>query len=289
MKESIDLFIQSIINQQLDNADESDEPNVPDQADAAATPQEVVPYAGWDPISPHGGTDSDVSEDIQYARQQFEAMMAATDPPDQDQYRPIDRDSLITAMLLSLDWDETGYLSQTAFRPLAAMLGLNVSSNESYRIAYMEFCGEYGCQPDTGISTEWLRTWLNDPNGGGYISGTILHRHLFGVWPRPIGMKKNRETPRVSKHPADVMLKKTTFFMPGLTAPTAGTSSTFPPVPPCTTLPGLFSYLPKAASSSTVRPPSIAAFPKPPPSLRGDPYELLMLQQPDSDADDDEP
>ena len=179
-----------------------------------------------------------------------------------------------------LDWNETGYLSQEAFRPLAAMIGLDVSTDERYRHAYMTFCGEYYCQPDKGIETAWLRRWISDRNGEGYISGNVLHHYLFGVWPRP-ARKSTSVPPLVSSHPADVMTK--TIQTVSTATPSMAPLSIFPPLPPGLTQPGSSS----ASTTPPAQPPTIAAFPKPPPSLRVDPYELMLPRIEDTHDDED--
>ena len=168
-------------------------------------------------------------EDIRNMCGQLDAVID-TVRPHQDQYQHIERRNLIAALFASLDWDESGFLSQEAFRPIAGMIGLNVSSNVEYRRAYLMFCGEYGYTPDEGIEIERLRGFISDRNSEGYIPGNVLHNYLFGVYPRPAG-RRTSVPPHVSPHPADVMTKT------GQTRSTSSSSAApppivFPPLPP---------------------------------------------------------
>ena len=73
--------------------------------------------------------------------------------PHPEQYKPIDRPSLITSMCLLLDWEETGYVTKEAFRPVAAMLGLATTSDEEWEDTYTEFCGDFLFKPHKGVET----------------------------------------------------------------------------------------------------------------------------------------
>ena len=179
-------------------------------------------------------------QSIQQMITNLDVVIGDSQRPHPDQYRPIDRPSLITAIFLLLDWEETGYVSRDAFRPIAAMLGMSVTTDEQWENTYMEFCGEYHVQPDVGIEVSWLKSWINDINGEGYISGSVLHNYLFGVKPKP--SRSNRKPPTVTSHPPDVMVKPVTAVSTVSPPPTP--RMVFPPVPP-----GL--QQPSSSSSST--------------------------------------
>ena len=131
----------------------------------------------------------------------------------------------------------------------------------------MVFCGEYHVQPDVGIKVSRLKSWINDINGEGYISGSVLHNYLFGVKPKP--SRLNRIPPTVTSHPPDVMVKPVTTV--STVSPPPAPRMVFPPVPP-----GL--QQPSSSSSSATPippPPTLAPFPLPPLSLRTDPYPMV--------------
>ena len=183
------------------------------------------------------------------------------------------------ALFVSLDEDEIGFLSQEAFRPVAAMIGLNVSNDMEYRRSYLTFCGEYDFDPAKGIEVAWLRGWISDRNSEGYIPGNVLHNHLFGVYPRP-AKRETKVPPQVSPHPADVMAK-TIQNLSVSSSSTVPPPLVFPPLPPGLVQPG------SSESTAPTRPMTLAGFPKPPPSLRTDPYELMLPKESDDDEEDE--
>ena len=144
------------------------------------------------------------------------------------------------------------------------MLGLAITTDAQYAQTWMEFCGEYRADPDEGISIEWLKSWVNDQNGDGYISGAVLHNFVFGVRPRPA--RAGRKTPSVTHHPVDMIAKP-------VAKSTASSSTTppmiFPPLPP-----GLPQPISSATTPSLSPPVPLAPFPVPPSSLQMDPYEI---------------
>ena len=186
--------------------------------------------------------------------------------PHPDQYQPINRRSLITAMLLTLDPEETGFLTQEAFHAIAIMIRLNVKNDAEYRNSYLMFCGEHGFDPLRGVEISWLRHYINRRDSEGYIPGNVLHNHLCGVYPRP-AKRGTTVPPQVSPHPANVMTKTIQVTTtPSMTPPPP---MIFPPTPPGLTMQGI-------GEPTTSSPMTISGFPTPPASLRTDPYELVL-------------
>ena len=87
--------------------------------------------------------------------------------------------------------------------------------------------------------------------------------------------------PHVSPHPADVMTK-TIQTLSTSSFSTAPPPIIFPPLPPGLTQPG------SSAPTTPTRPLTLGVFPKPPPSLRIDPYELTLPRiEPEPNTDEE--
>ena len=261
-------------------------PTLPDDADeehlsspAPTKTYSTVPDAQTPNEIPQDDIGDDELEDIRNMCAQLDEVIAKV-RPHPDQYQPIDRRSLITAMFVSLDEDETGFLTQEAFRTIATMIRLNVSNDAEYRRSYLMFCGEYGFDPMRGIEVSWLRHWINNRNSEGYIPGNVLHNYLFGVYPRP-AKRETKVPPQVSPHPVDVMTKTIQAILTPSSS-TAPPPMVFPPPPPGLVQPGTLE------PTTPTRPMTLAGFPKPPPSLRIDPYELTLPRiEPEPNTDEE--
>ena len=157
------------------------------------------------------------------------------------------------------------------------------SSDAEWGMSYIQFCGEYLFDPDRGVETTWLEKWINDRDGEGYISSARLHQYLFGVKPKT--KRPQRTPPSVSVHPPDTVCKplSTVSSYTSLTPP----RPTFPPIPPSVPAPSSSSSMPISS------PPTLAPFPRPPVTLRPDPYAPYLndtvdtMMQPDSDSEPD--
>ena len=74
--------------------------------------------------------------------------------------------------------------------------------------------------------------------------------------------------PQVSPHPVDVMTK--TINTMSSTTPSTAPPLIFPPLPPGLTQPST------SSNPTPAQPITFGVFPRPPPSLRVDPYELTL-------------